>query len=93
MIKTLNTKLQATSAPPWSLCLKNWGWRGLKVYLANWRDVLGGAAGSVVASVRQAGEHLGVPGRADHHVGHADPVQLARVAELVEAPGTQRFGC
>ena len=64
-----------------------------KAYLANWRDVLGGAAGSVVASVRQAGEHLGVPGRADHHVGHADPVQLARVAELVEAPGTQRFGC
>ena len=47
----------------------------------------------MVASVRQAGEHLGVPGRADHHVGHADPVQLARVAELVEAPGTQRFGC
>ena len=34
----------------------------------------------------EAAEDLGVPGGADHHVRQLDPPDVARVAELVNAP-------
>ncbi len=58
-------------------------------YLANGRDLLGGATGAVVLPVRQAGEHFRVPRGADHEVGHARLSQALRVAELVHAPKTE----
>jgi hypothetical protein len=58
----------------------------LVLYLANGRDLLGCAAGAVVLPVCEAGEHLRVPGRADHQVGHARLPHALWVTELVHAP-------
>ena len=54
--------------------------------LADGREVLGCAAGGVVPTVGEAGEDLGVPGRADHHVRQLQGIQPQRVTELVHAP-------
>jgi hypothetical protein len=55
-------------------------------HLTNRRNLFGGTTGAVVASVGQAGEHLRVPGRADHQVGNARLAHAPRVTELVHAP-------
>ena len=45
---------------------------------------------AVVSPVRQAAEHLAVPGGADHHVRQLDGAHTVGVAELVQTPAVSR---
>ena len=45
-----------------------------------------GTTPTVVSPVRQAAEHLAVPGGADHHVRQLDRGHTVGVTELVQAP-------
>ena len=54
--------------------------------LAEGRQAHPGTALAVVPPVRQAAEHLAVPGGADHHVRQLDRGHTVGVTELVQAP-------
>ena len=54
--------------------------------LAEWRQSHPGTAPAVVPPVRQAAEHLAVPGGADHHVRQLDGAHTVGVTELVQTP-------
>ena len=58
--------------------------------LAERRQSHPGTAPAVVSPVRQAAEHLAVPGGADHHVGQLDWPDAVGVTELVQAPEQQQ---
>ena len=49
-----------------------------------------GTTPAVVSPVRQAAEHLAVPGGADHHVRQLDGAHTVGVAELVQTPAVSR---
>ena len=54
--------------------------------LAEWRQSNPGTTPAVVSPVRQAAEHLAVPGGADHHVRQLDRGHGVGVTELVQTP-------
>ena len=54
--------------------------------LAEWRQSNPSTTPAVVSPVRQAAEHLAVPGGADHHVRQLDRGHTVGVAELVQTP-------
>ena len=58
--------------------------------LAERRQSNPGTTPTVVSPVRQAAEHLAVPGGADHHVRQLDGAHTVGVAELVQTPAVSR---
>ena len=58
--------------------------------LAERRQSNSRTAPAVVSPVRQAAEHLAVPGGADHHVRQLDGGHTVGVTELVQAPAVSR---